>query len=153
MNKPIVSFDGVDVEKLHETIDNAHPTARGIGRTLSSVIRLVHEAQLGDSGNLYLYVGDTHHYATKEVRRWVHEFMTNEGIDVTIGSVNDLIVHKDGDTQRFFFTGPHDLDRWTRGHPLTYSIIDVYSYNPIWKNRDFYRATELIALRSEFFLQ
>lgn len=75
----------LDIDRLHEVIDGGldTPYPRGQGRTTAFVALMIGEAQLGDPGNDYLYIGENQHW-TKDVAHEFARVVKEEGFSVTI---------------------------------------------------------------------
>lgn len=81
----VTDFENLDLERLHYTINSRllhTDRPRGLGRTMAFIALMVGEAENGDFGNTYLYVGENI-VVTKEVAHSVKQILLNRHFDVT----------------------------------------------------------------------
>lgn len=79
------SFEGLDIDRLHFHVNHRNDRiwAGGEGRTTAFISLMVGEAQLGDPGNVYLYVGETRKWIRK-VAHNLADVLKEEGFSITI---------------------------------------------------------------------
>ena len=79
------NFENLNLDQLHDAVDHRHDYGypRRSGRTTAMLALMVGEAQLGDVGNVYLYVGENWRRA-RQVGLELADILRNEGFSVTV---------------------------------------------------------------------
>lgn len=90
----------LDLDRLHYAINYPWRLGRGEGKTFSFVAQMVGEAQLGDFGNIYLYIGENAWHC-RDVAEMVREILIHEGLSVTFRGAS-------GATRITLFVGNED---------------------------------------------
>lgn len=107
----------VDLDRLHGVVDRIHRTDvewhRGEGRTAAMIFLMFGEAELGDSGNTYVYVGENEMCA---------KFTARDFLDLIVEIYPEMTMHKRHlnwfptmvilpNDQRYYFMGVHTFVR------------------------------------------
>ena len=110
------SFEGLDIDQLHFHVNhrNDNMWADSPGRTTAFISLMVGEAQLGDLGNTYLYVGETYRWI-KEVAHNLADVLKGEGYSVTMRDnpvrVSLYVGNKDRLVRNFWFVTADAIKR------------------------------------------
>ncbi len=120
------TYNNFDVDRLHEVIEGKR-VGRGQGATFATLTQMLGEVQLGDAGNVYLYIGENRQWSFDVLRQFGEMIRTHEPDLVTVHREQRQIevVRPDGSSQTFYFLGPDGLDQFCRGRLLDRVFVDV----------------------------
>lgn len=89
----------IDIPRLLDIVEHGY-RGRGCGLTFATVMLMVGEAELGDPGNLYLYIGENEQIC-QYVRRELVNILTYIGIPIHTESRRNEVALANGLTFRF----------------------------------------------------
>lgn len=117
-----------DVDRLHAVVDG-RLEGRACGHTFATLMLMLGEAQLGDSFNKYLYVGEGGEGNAKYVMKAFAQILEYEGFKVTQRGTRSLYVSDDDVTSRvmsfMFMPASADIDIKIAGAEFNKIFFDV----------------------------
>lgn len=128
-------LEETDIDRLHDVIDG-RVGGRACGNTFATLMLMLGEAQLGDSFNKYLYVGENAVIVKSIMRTFAH-ILEHEGFKVTQHGTHSLYVSENDTTSRvmsfMFMSVTNDIDIKVAGMEFNRIFVDVSD----WKRMEY----------------